>query len=245
MNIRILAVSVMATGVVLLGACAPLTVEPGRMSLQPTQVGTVVFHEREQDPLCGFDRWPIFGPIPASDLRAGEVATGFLNSYRRENVCARRDGNVHQGFVRFNTAPVRDLGTVSITRATLRMIKRPAFRTRSISDGLEVEAHCAQLRIPTAAWPSGYTEVRAKADVIPTAVVPGVRLPSVGNAVAGDKTFDVTQAVRRDIVRRGTTEFGFESLSDQRFQPNNDFCLHILGGFVLDLEYEVIRRAAP
>lgn len=251
MDLRMLRSCVIGMALLLISGCAPLAVEDGTIVLEPTRTATYKFGENAQDFFCGLDSDAIPPTIYEEDLRPGEVGTGFRNWHRQHSAfCGRRYSWVHQGLVEFDLQPLRDIeGAVTVKSAALLFHERrlaigdPPRPFRSVSDGLE-STHCPILRRPAEQWARGWQEVVSKADLIEAEDFPSARTISLDLPDDGDRRKDVTRWVRWLLQGQPKpADLLFESTSDLRYQSNNQFCMHILGDFRLEVEYQRIVRA--
>ena len=257
---------VLGIALLLMASCAPTAHEEGAIVLdegataleesavvlEPRRTATYTLMEWGDDIVCGIDRAAYPMTVHEDDLQAGEVGTGFRNWFRHEDLCRRRYTWIHQAFVEFDTRPLRDLGrAIAIRSATLRFHERPLSAghplrpIRSISDGLS-STNCPVLRVPAEPWERGWHDVRARADLIETGDFPSARTVSLGLPNINDHEIDVTRSIQRLVQRPDKPfELAFESVSDLFYQNNNAFCMAILGGFGVDIEYERIPEAKP
>jgi hypothetical protein len=251
-----------AIALLVMSGCAPVAIEEGAVEegaiaesvivLEPKRTATYTLMEWGDDIVCGFDRAPFPLTVREDDLQTGEVGAGFRNWFRHEDQCRRRYTWIHQAFVEFDTQPLRDLGRATAIRsATLRFHERPLSAgqppqlVRSVADGLS-STNCPMLRAPAESWERGWHDVRARADLIETGRFPFTRTVSLGLPGINNREIDVTKFVQRLVPRpERPFELGFESVSDLFYQNNNEFCMEILGGFSVAIEYEKIGSAEP
>ncbi|SMF02098.1 hypothetical protein SAMN06265365_14316 [Tistlia consotensis] len=230
-----------------LASCQPLDNQQGSVTLAPSQVATIAYSEQHADFVCGLDTRPLPPFIGQGDLGIADVGAGFRNWQTRLNLCGRLYSWDDEGLVAFNATPLTSLsGLVAISSATLHLHKR--VRTiagrpvRSMSDGLE-STNCPEVRYPTEAWEGGYhavTDRNALVDSQAIATHPVELYPAEGSV---DASYDVTRLVKRLYLQHRPIQFAMVSTSDLIGQPNNDYCMMILGNLALEIHFRRLTAA--